>query len=244
MAGSRLRCRSEDWLRKFIRFFKSRGQLDPANFATLFVFLPARSGKISAHYAFDRKHVAAHDDHGSSPQLLSILLHIGRVVIDVGSDYVMWNDVFQKIKPEQRNLGQHTPLMGNTCGQHVIEGRDSIGSYKQQVFVIESVNIADFSAGIQFQFGKVGLQQNVVDDLGAHEEILQVENVAYSRPPKFFVNSRVTAAVSCTNPIAAKKLTRNLAPENRRPAQGLEDSSVEKLREHERKLTDREVTHN
>ena len=98
------------------------------------------------------------------------------------------------------------------------------------MFVIESVNIADFSAGVQFQFRKIGVQQNGVDDLGSHEEILQVENVAYSRLLEIFVNSRVTAAVSYANQIAGKKLTRNMTREKRLLVLVSEDASVEKLR--------------
>ena len=77
--------------------------------------------------------------------------------------------VAQKIKPEKRNLRQHPALVRDAGGQHVIKRGDAVGGHEQQPVFIQMVDVAHFAAGMQFQFGEVGLQQNGVEKLRAHE---------------------------------------------------------------------------
>src|SRR5271167_1198805 len=98
------------------------------------------------------------------------------------------HEVAEEIEPEERNLGQDAALMGNASGQHIVECRDAIGGNKEKMFIIEMVHIPHFTAGVQFQFREVGVKQNGVEKLRAHDGILQLENVAYSNLPEIFVN--------------------------------------------------------
>ena len=72
------------------------------------------------------------------------------------------DDVLEKLKPEQRQLRQYASLFRDAGGQHVIESRDAVGGHEQQVIGIDLVDVADFSAGVEFKFGDIGLEKNVV----------------------------------------------------------------------------------
>ncbi len=52
--------------------------------------------------------------------------------------------------------------------QHVIERGDAIGGHEQQAVFIQMVDIAHLAAGVQFQFGDVGVQQNGVEKFRGH----------------------------------------------------------------------------
>ena len=54
--------------------------------------------------------------------------------------------------------------MRNAGGQHVVESGDAVGGDEQQMLVVDTVHIADFAAGVKFQFGKVGLQEDGVEE--------------------------------------------------------------------------------
>jgi hypothetical protein len=101
---------------------------------------------------------------------------------------MMRHQVLEEIKPEQGNLGQNATLLRNAGSQHVIEGRNPVGSYEQQAIIIQTVNVTDFAAGMKFEFREVGLQENGIEKLGAHASILQLKIVAYSSLPEIFVN--------------------------------------------------------
>ena len=111
----------------------------------------------------------ARHDHRTSAQLVGVLLQWRRILADVGGQKMVGNKVAKKFKPEERNLRQHPALVRDAGSQHVIECGDAIGGHKQQPICIQGVDVADFSAGVQFQFGEVGLQQNGVEKFRAHE---------------------------------------------------------------------------
>ena len=67
------------------------------------------------------------------------------------------NDVGKEVEPEQRNLAQDAALVRNAGGQHIIEGGNAVGGDEQQALVIELVNVADLSAGMKLEVGKVCL---------------------------------------------------------------------------------------
>ena len=79
------------------------------------------------------------------------------------------HQVAKKLKPEKRNLGQHPALVRDAGGQHVVKRGNAIGGHEQQTVLIQMVNVAHLAAGVQLQFGEVGLQQNGVEKLRVHE---------------------------------------------------------------------------
>ena len=79
------------------------------------------------------------------------------------------HQVAKKFKPEKRKLGQHPPLVRDAGGQYIVKGGNAVGGDKQQPVFVQMVNVAHLAAGVQFEFGEVGLQQNGVEKLRAHE---------------------------------------------------------------------------
>jgi hypothetical protein len=59
------------------------------------------------------------------------------------------DDVFEKIEPEQRNLGQDAALVWNAGRENVVEGRNTVGGHEEKVIGIEVVHVADFAAGVE-----------------------------------------------------------------------------------------------
>ena len=78
------------------------------------------------------------------------------------------DDVAQEIKPEERNLCQHTAFLRNARGKHVIKGRDAVGGNEKKMLGIEFVHVADFAAGVKLEFREIGAQQDRIEELGAH----------------------------------------------------------------------------
>jgi len=40
------------------------------------------------------------------------------------------HEVMQETEPEERNLGEYMPLMGNATGEHIIERRDAVDGHE------------------------------------------------------------------------------------------------------------------
>ena len=68
---------------------------------------------------------------GQAAKLIGVGLYFGGITAHVGGDQVIGHNVFKKIEPEQRQLREHPAFVRNSGGQHVIEGRDAVGSYKK-----------------------------------------------------------------------------------------------------------------
>ena len=64
--------------------------------------------------------------------------------------------------------------------QNVVESGDAVGGDEEQLLVAHGVDVTDLAAGMKVEFGKIGLQENVIENFGAHDEILQVRSEAYS----------------------------------------------------------------
>ena len=45
-----------------------------------------------------------------------------QVLVDIGRDQVVRNDVSEEIEPEERDLAEDASLMGDARGQNVVEG--------------------------------------------------------------------------------------------------------------------------
>ena len=81
-----------------------------------------------------------------------------RVAIDIRRHEVSGDDVFEKVEPEDRELGQHLSFAGNAVRQDHIEGGNSIGSNNQKLLA-DSVDIANLAPGHPFAAGEVGGKQ-------------------------------------------------------------------------------------
>src|ERR1039458_337984 len=79
----------------------------------------------------------------------------------IGGDEMIGDDGLQELEPEKRELRQHSSLLRYAGCKHVVEGREAIGRYKEQMFAANLVKVANFSTGVEIEPGKVGPQQNV-----------------------------------------------------------------------------------
>ena len=91
-----------------------------------------------------------------------ILLELMRILVHVGGDQVVGDDVLQEIEPEQGELGQHAALLRDAGGQHIVEGGDAVGGDEEQMIVTDQIKVADFPAGEKLQAGKISMQEYVV----------------------------------------------------------------------------------
>jgi hypothetical protein len=71
-----------------------------------------------------------------------------------------------KVKPETRELCQHSTLVGNALVHDHVERREAIGRHDEQL-IVQFVNVANLASGEKFDAGKMGLQNNVMI-LGCH----------------------------------------------------------------------------
>ena len=137
--------------------FRPGGKRDAADLAGGLVFLPGGAGDVAAHHALDREHFGALHQHGASAQLVGILADRRRILVDLGRDQVVGDDIGEVIEPEQGNLGQDAALVGNAGGQNVVEGGDAVGGDEEQLLVAEAVHIAHLAAGMKVEIGEVSL---------------------------------------------------------------------------------------
>src|SRR5208282_4411739 len=86
-----------------------------------------------------------------------ILLQHLRITLDIRGDQMVGDDVRQEVEPEQRYLAQHTSLMRDAGGEHVIEGGNAVRGDEEQPVSVELVNVAYLTAGVKLEVGKVCL---------------------------------------------------------------------------------------
>lgn len=120
--------------------------------------------------------------------MIGILANRLRVMLDVGGDHMIGDDVRKEVKPEQGNLGEHPPFMRDAGRQDVVKGRNAVGGDEKKVLIIKIVNVAYLATGVKFEVGEVSLEKDGIEKFGAHDEILQVRSVAYSSWSGNFVN--------------------------------------------------------
>ena len=82
------------------------------------------------------------------------------ILLDLGRGQMIGDDSLEEVEPEEGELRQHASLLGNPCGQHVIEGRDAVCGDKEQLVIAGLEDIAHLAAGMEFEFWDRGLQQN------------------------------------------------------------------------------------
>src|SRR5580765_3397206 len=168
MTGGRLGRRRKDRFRQLVRFLQPLGQFDPANRARRLIFLPCGTRNVATHDALDRKHVSVHHDHRPAPQLIAVLPDCLWVLVHIGRDEVIGDNVLEEVEPEKRDLGQDLTLVRDPRRQNVVEGRDAVCCHEQQAVVVYFINVANLPAGVQLEVGTFGTQQDGIKNLWAH----------------------------------------------------------------------------
>src|SRR5208337_2174335 len=135
----------EDALWKGVGFPKARGKGDAGDLAGGFVFFPRGAGDVSTHDALDREHFGALHQHGAAAQLVGVFANGRRVLVDIGGDEVIGDDVGEVVEPEQGNLAEDVSFV-----------RDAGGDEKQ-LPVADGVDVADLAAGVKVEIGEVSL---------------------------------------------------------------------------------------
>ncbi len=149
--------RREDGLGEGVGFLQAGRKLDARDLAGGFVFLPRGAGDVAAHDALDGEHFGALHEHGASAKLVGVFADLLRVLVDVGGNQVIGDDVSQVIEPEQGDLAEDASLVGDAGSQDVVEGRDAVSGDEQQLLVANGVNVTDFAAGVKVEIGEVCL---------------------------------------------------------------------------------------
>lgn len=70
------------------------------------------------------------------------------------------NDVFQEVKPEQRQRSEHRAFVGNRVRQHDVEGGDAVANYNQQL-VFDRINVSNFAASEKLDTKDISLSDYV-----------------------------------------------------------------------------------
>ncbi len=91
-------------------------------------------------------------------KLLGKWLQHRRIRSNLGAQQVVRYHFGQKIKPEQRNLRQNPSFAWNPCSQYMIEGRNPIRRYQQQV-IAHRIQIPHFAPPDQGNTGHLTLPQ-------------------------------------------------------------------------------------
>ncbi len=133
--------RGEDGLGQLRGIHEALGQRDAAHGALALVLFQTAAGQIPAHDAFHGKHLGLLHQHEAAAQVIGIGLELLGQVGHVGGDEMVVHHAVQKLEPELRQLGEHLALAGNLVVQHVVEGRDAVGSHQQQL-VSQIVQVA------------------------------------------------------------------------------------------------------
>ncbi len=118
-----------------------------------------RAGEVAAGDALHRVHVEPPHEHGAA----------GHGVGHRPGDEVVGHEVGELVEPPQRQLGQHTALVGDRRGQHVVVGRDAVARDDEQVAaaaVLGLVEVADL-AGVDVPVTRqLGRGRDVRDHAG------------------------------------------------------------------------------
>ena len=128
---------------------ESGGQNDAAEGAAALVVQQARSGQITTRDTFHRHHIEL-ADHQCPTQHLG-----GDPRIIGGSRQVIRRptSTLDQVEEEDAHRGQDPALVRDRGGENVIESRDAIRGYEQQMLVVDAIEFANFAAG---QMGVIG----------------------------------------------------------------------------------------
>jgi hypothetical protein len=76
------------------------------------------------------------------------------------------DDMARAGEPEDGKLGEDTAFVRDSLGENYIERRDTIRGDQKQRVAADSVNIADFTGGMEGQTGYYGLEDDRGDAQG------------------------------------------------------------------------------
>jgi len=127
--------RREDRLLQAVGLPEPFRDLDAADLAGGYVFLPARSGEISPDHAFHREDPGLSDEHRPLFQDFRERPKGRREIRDLRGDQMVRTDQGGEIEPEFGNLGQDFSFVGNEGRQDVIEGGNAVGRDDEQFIV-------------------------------------------------------------------------------------------------------------
>ena len=137
--------------------FRPAGSLMPETLPVALYSFQRGAGDVSAHDALDREHFGALHQHGAAAQLVGVFANGRRVLVDIGGDEVVGDDVGEEIEPEQGNLAEDASFVRDAGGQDVVEGGDAVGGDEKQLLVADGVDVADLAAGVKVEIGEVSL---------------------------------------------------------------------------------------
>ncbi len=143
MAGGGLGCRRKNGFRQAIGFAQSRGQLNAADFSSDAIVFPARARNVAAHNAFNGQWLRLAHDHGTACEFVRKVVE-GRRKIGRAED-VVWNNVPQQIKPEERELREDAAFVRDRSGKNYVESGEPVRSDDQQL-VAEIIDVTDLTA--------------------------------------------------------------------------------------------------
>ena len=152
MAGVGLGGRSEDRRGQFGRLLQAGRQPEAADRLLLAVFFPARAGEVAAHDAFNGEWIGLPDNHTAAGQLGRVRLEAGRQGVVGAGEQMVGLEPRGLRKPEMRELGQHLALARDAIGHDAIEGRNAVGSNKEQAVA----QVEDFPHFAALQPGDAG----------------------------------------------------------------------------------------
>lgn len=126
-----------------------------ANLAGLLVVLPAGTHDVAAHDAFHGMAVGLFDDHGTTAEVVGVLLEHFRVFVHVGGDEVVLHA--KVLEPEKGKLVQDFALARNRGGEHHVKSGKTVASDHQEA-VAQVVHVAYFTLVEQRNFGNGGFK--------------------------------------------------------------------------------------
>ena len=195
IADRRLGRRRENRLRQLRCFLQTGRKLDAAYGAGVLVFLPARSGQVTAHYRFHRHRLQALGDNRTA-------FHLWQVggadqIFGAVAGQMIRHHVFQLLEPEVGNRGENFALVRNRFRQDHIERRQAVGGDHQHALGIDFVQIAHLAGVDLLQALQIGFGQAV------HAVFLQVRAPGLGRAQRV-LRIIVSARLSAPLPVAAR----------------------------------------
>ena len=140
--------RGEQRLRELAGLDQSGRQRDAAHGAGLLVVDQPGAGQVATGHGLDGHHLEFLDHEGAAEHLFGDALVVGRACQVVGG--------LDVVEEEHAHRGQNAALVGNLAVEDVVEGRDAIGGDKQQVPVVDSIQLANLAAGQMLIVGQSG----------------------------------------------------------------------------------------
>src|SRR6266852_4327655 len=125
--------------------------------ARVLVFLPRAPGKVSTHNAFEVDPLGLAHDHEAAQELVApVSQRRGKVRHHPGDEMVLLERMRLR-EPEDGQLREHLPPIGDPVRQNVVESRDAVGGDHEQLVSSELVRVADLAAREQLE-RQVGLR--------------------------------------------------------------------------------------